>query len=157
MKAKTTLLSLLLLSAVSVMPAYANYFSDPRSGTSLNVGSAPSPTPEQLRILGDSYRLPPPPSARFSSDQAVMMEGRTVFGARGVPLGYVLTVDEYNDRVELQTPAGIAVSIPARLIADNGRSLMAPTLTRGEVRQMALEQTGRTVAAGYDVRGYPIE
>jgi len=43
---KTTLLSLLLLSAaVCVTPASANYFSNARLGVNLNVGSAPNPKP----------------------------------------------------------------------------------------------------------------
>src|ERR1041385_8159171 len=47
---KHTFLSLLLLSAaICVTPASANYFSNPRLGMNLNVGSAPNPTPAQLR------------------------------------------------------------------------------------------------------------
>ena len=97
MKAKTTLLSLLLLSAVCAAPAYANYFSDPRTGVNLNVGSAPSPTVEQHRAIGDSVYGPPPPPPRYyrgqfyrqrysedSVDQALLnMEGRPVFGEGG--------------------------------------------------------------------------
>ncbi len=42
--------SLLLLSAVvCVTPASANYFSHPEVGTNLNIGSAPNPTPADLR------------------------------------------------------------------------------------------------------------
>lgn len=50
----TTLMSLLLLSAVCATPASANFFSNSRWNTMLNVGSAPSPTPAQLRAIGDS-------------------------------------------------------------------------------------------------------
>jgi len=47
---KHTFLSLLLLSAaICVTPASANYFANPRLGMNLNVGSAPNPTPAQLR------------------------------------------------------------------------------------------------------------
>jgi outer membrane protein OmpA-like peptidoglycan-associated protein len=47
---KNTIRSLLLLSAViCVTPASANYFSHPESGTNLNIGSAPNPTPADLR------------------------------------------------------------------------------------------------------------
>jgi len=53
MKTKT-LLSLLLLSAVCATPASANWFSNSKLNTMLNIGSAPSPTPEQLRAIGDS-------------------------------------------------------------------------------------------------------
>ena len=50
----TTMMSLLLLSAVCATPASANFFSNSRWNTMLNVGSAPSPTPAQLRAIGDS-------------------------------------------------------------------------------------------------------
>jgi len=53
MKTKT-MLSLLLLSAVCATPASANFFSNPRLNMMLNVGSAPNPTPQQLRAIGDS-------------------------------------------------------------------------------------------------------
>lgn len=46
-----TILSLLLLSAVCVTPASANYFSNPRLGVNLNVGSAPNPKPSDLRAI----------------------------------------------------------------------------------------------------------
>ena len=47
---KNTFRSLLLLSAViCVTPASANYFSNPAQGTNLNIGSAPNPTPSDLR------------------------------------------------------------------------------------------------------------
>ncbi|HYM18781.1 MAG TPA: hypothetical protein VEU06_09475 [Micropepsaceae bacterium] len=47
---KTKLLvSVLLLSAAAITPSYANYFSNPRLGINLNVGSAPSPTPQDIR------------------------------------------------------------------------------------------------------------
>ena len=45
---KRTILSLLLLSA-AITPAAANYFSNPHIGMNLNIGSAPNPTPAQLR------------------------------------------------------------------------------------------------------------
>jgi len=48
------ILSVLLLSAVCASPASANYFSNPRTGVNLNVGSAPNPTPAELRLLGES-------------------------------------------------------------------------------------------------------
>ena len=42
---KKTLISLLLISTVCATPALANYFSNPRTGINLNVGSAPNPKP----------------------------------------------------------------------------------------------------------------
>lgn len=69
---KKAILSVLLLSAVCASPASANYFANPITGTTLNIGSAPNPTPAQLRLLGESRVVvaentipaaPPPPPA----------------------------------------------------------------------------------------------
>jgi hypothetical protein len=43
------LLPMLLLSAVFVSPASANWFSNPEVNINLNIGSAPNPTPDQIR------------------------------------------------------------------------------------------------------------
>ena len=43
------LLPVLLLSAVFVSPASANWFSNPEININLNIGSAPSPTPDDIR------------------------------------------------------------------------------------------------------------
>jgi outer membrane protein OmpA-like peptidoglycan-associated protein len=71
---KKAILSLLLLSAaISVAPASANYFSNPKIGMNLNVGSAPNPTPSQLRsavtveekttvYTQTTEAVPPPPA-----------------------------------------------------------------------------------------------
>jgi outer membrane protein OmpA-like peptidoglycan-associated protein len=45
-----TLISLLLISTVCATPAFANYFSNPRMGTSLNIGSAPNPRPKPVIV-----------------------------------------------------------------------------------------------------------
>ncbi len=60
---KNAIRSLLLLSAVvCVTPASANYFSHPELGTNLNIGSAPNPTPADLRrAFGGVTRIDPPP------------------------------------------------------------------------------------------------
>ena len=42
-------LSVLLLSAVAITPATANWFSNPKEGILRNIGSAPNPTPEDVR------------------------------------------------------------------------------------------------------------
>jgi len=54
------LMSLLLLTAVCATPASANYFSNSKWNIMLNIGSAPSPTPAQLRAIGDSTYGPAP-------------------------------------------------------------------------------------------------
>jgi outer membrane protein OmpA-like peptidoglycan-associated protein len=64
---KKAILSILLLSAVCASPASANYFSNPVTGMNLNIGSAPNPTPAQLRVLNETRVaeniIPPPPPA----------------------------------------------------------------------------------------------
>src|SRR5262249_44121539 len=116
---KTTIISLLLLSTMSVAPAFANYFANPRTNTMLNIGSAPSPTPEMLRRIGDSNFTGPPPVAMVPNSgpaygeplsfdatsprsavivgprmRAVDLEYKTVFGAGGERLGAVIAFDE---------------------------------------------------------------
>jgi hypothetical protein len=46
---KKIVMPLLLLSAAFITPAYANYFSNPRTGVTLNIGSAQNPTPDDIR------------------------------------------------------------------------------------------------------------
>jgi len=40
---------LLLVAAGFITPASANYFSNPYTGVTLNIGSAPNPTPQDIR------------------------------------------------------------------------------------------------------------
>jgi len=42
-------LSVMLLSAMCATPAFANFFYNPYTNINLNVGSAPSPTPREVR------------------------------------------------------------------------------------------------------------
>jgi len=47
---KTTMaLSVLLISAASATPSFANYFHNPHWNLNRNIGSAPSPTPRDIR------------------------------------------------------------------------------------------------------------
>jgi hypothetical protein len=43
------MLPLLVIPAALVSTAHANWFSDPRTGVSLNIGSAPNPTSADIR------------------------------------------------------------------------------------------------------------
>ena len=48
--AKTTvLLPVVLMSVALATPAYSNWFSNPYTGINRNIGSAPSPTPQDIR------------------------------------------------------------------------------------------------------------
>jgi hypothetical protein len=75
MRAKMTL-SVLLLSAVCATPVFANYFSNPRANINLNIGSAASPTPRDIR----ENRLPKvvhaaPSGANVVADDATKNTG----------------------------------------------------------------------------------
>jgi len=51
---RASILALLLVSGALATPAYANWFHNPYIGINLNIGSAPNPTPADLR----AERLP---------------------------------------------------------------------------------------------------
>ena len=165
MKTVKTMASLLLLSAVAMSPAHANWFSNPRLGLNLNIGSAPNPTPEQLRAVGDSTYAPRvlhteiapvqpysthvayvPHHEDISSAAMFRMEGKPVIGAHGMRLGYILAVDHGSKMAELQTTGGVGVAMPVGLLTDRGGHLTAATMSKADVVAMAKTQTGRTVA-----------
>ncbi len=169
MRTTNTMMSLLLLSAVFIAPASANWFSNPKTNTMLNIGSAPNPTPADLRAIGDSKfaiaytaattvqaqsqaTIMPDHVQPMNTAQLTQMEGRTVFGSYGEKLGSVLAVDLDLRSIELQTPRGIAVAMPASLFVQKHGRVMAPTTSRADVMAMAKTQTGRTVAINIDRR-----
>ena len=79
---KKTILSLLLLSAAfAVTPASANYFSNPAIGMNLNVGSAPNPTPADLR----ENRLPIVTKDEDNSNAAAAEKTASADTARSAP------------------------------------------------------------------------
>ncbi len=170
MRTINTMMSLLLLSAVCITPASANWFSNPKTGTMLNIGSAPNPTPADLRAIGDTtlaiatepgvtstqiaYVQPTQVAyvQTMNTAQLSGMEGRTVWSSHGERLGFILTVDQSKQLAELQTPKGIAVSMPASLMMEKHGRLTAFTTSRADVMAMAKTQTGRTVAINIDRR-----
>lgn len=139
---KITLTTLLLLSAVMVSPASANWFSRPDIGVQLNVGSAPNPTPDDLRALYANY-----PGTNYSqADVLRSMTGKVVYGENGEALGYILAVDERARLASLQLPTGIAVTIETDMLMNEANRVIAPTLSRADVMEMAQAQTGRQYA-----------
>jgi len=73
---RKTIVPLLLLSALIATPASANYFSNPRAGVNLNIGSAPNPKPSDYRtvhiaqaepvpVVAPPPAPPPPPVAEY--------------------------------------------------------------------------------------------
>ena len=139
MKTRTkTVMSLLLLSAVIATPAAANWFARPAVGINLNVGSAPSPSPYDLRIV-EGYAV-------IRQPQVITVEvlRETVIGENGEMLGTILTVDEGPQLVEVQLPTGVTVAVEARF--DEPNRVVAPTLSRADKLEMARAQTGTAVA-----------
>src|SRR5882724_11562246 len=171
MRTTNTMMSLLLLSAVFITPASANWFSNPKTGTMLNVGSAPNPTPADLRAIGDSkiavaYTTEPrfvatqtqtiAPTQTLTTVQLDRLEGRPVSGSHGERLGTILAVDQDTQMIDLQTARGIAVSMPASLLVEKHGRVMALTTSRADVMAMAKTQTGRTVAINIDRRPHAL-
>ena len=174
MKTPNAMLSLLLLSAVCVTPAHANWFSNSQTGTMRNIGSAPNPTPADLRALRDADKAPVirrtnvsnlgyvpkpvayelPKKSAHAAPQASLtrLEGKTVYGAHGARLGSILAVNLKSRMAELQAPSGIAVAMPASWLVDKGQRVVAPSISPLDVMAMAKSQTGRTVAINVDHR-----
>ena len=127
---KTTLATVLLLSAVMAAPASANWFFRPDVGISLNVGSAPNPTPNDLRILYGPLRYG---VTRISVDVMRDMIGKSVYGENGEHLGMIASVDTQHRLVELQMPNGRSVAVDANFLINEPDRVLAPTLSMAEV------------------------
>jgi hypothetical protein len=132
-----TLATLLLLSAAMVMPASANWFSRPDIGVQLNVGSAPNPTPNDLRALYGPARYGFYSTTRISLDTLRDMGGKTVYGENGEQLGFISGIDETARVVELQLPDGRVVDVDAGLLVNEPDRVVAPTLSMAEVMALA--------------------
>ena len=173
MRTHNTMMSLLLLSAVFITPASANWFSNPKTNTMLNIGSAANPTSADLRAIGDSkvavaytteprfvaaqtQTIAPETSQTMNTVQLDRLEGRQVSGSHGERLGTILAVDQDTQMIELQTARGIAVAMPASLLVEKHGRVMATTTSRADVMAMAKSQTGRTVAINIDRRPHAL-
>ena len=180
MKTSKMMMSMLAAAAICASPAYANWFSNPRTNTNLNIGSAPNPTPADLRgaetiiphssgHFGEPTRLGAnelyqhdytfeeqtivPQKTALTDAQLTALEGKTVRGAHGARLGYILAVDHNSRVAEIQTPGGIGVAVPTMLLADKGNHIAAPTMSRTDMTAMAKSQTGRTLAMNVGLNG----
>ncbi len=171
MRTHATILSALLLAAAVTAPAHANWFSEGFFGHK-NVGSAPNPTPDDLRAIGDSdrgigksyvfdrrdghwheivrvqARVTPPLRVRpaaFTRETTLTelraMDGKMVVNAKGVKLGRILTVDEGAGTVILQTTQTPAVTVPAGLLTNGKTRVMAKTLSKKDLMDMARTQS----------------
>ena len=134
---KTGITTLLLLAAVvAATPASANWFFRPGAGVSLNVGSAPNPTPNDLRILYGPNRYSVYPT-RISVEVLRDMTGKTVYGENGERLGMIATVDEVSRLAELQLADGRSIAVDANLLINEMDRVIAPTLSLAEVMARA--------------------
>jgi hypothetical protein len=133
----------LLLSAACFGPAYANYFHNPVTNTNLNVGSAPNPTPADLRAIGDSiYAFDASPGTKHQglSD----MQGKMVVGAHGENMGVVLAIDDIDKVVLIETPMAMHVVVAAQELKDESGKVVAVTLVPVRLAELATAQNGRT-------------
>src|SRR5215472_11641942 len=112
-----------LLAAACASPAAANYFSNPATNRMLNVGSAPSPTPDQLRLIGDSYLVGP--RAELSD-----MVGKNVYGKNREFLGTIRAVDEAGQMADMQLPTGVVITIATADLVDRNDRVIAPNMSR---------------------------
>jgi hypothetical protein len=87
--------------------ASANGFSNPNTNTMLDIGSAPNPTPADLRAIGDAkFAVAHATEPRFVATQTqtiVMLEyfqamstAQLESGSHGETLAYILAVDQDN-------------------------------------------------------------
>ena len=128
---KTTLATVLLLSAMIAAPASANWFARPDVGVNLNVGSAPNPTPNDLRVLYGPLRY------QVSVGALRDMTGKSVYGENGEHLGMIAAVDERYRLVEMRIPDGRSVVIAGGLLINEPDRVIAPTLSMAEVMAAA--------------------
>ena len=181
MKSSKTMMAMLAAAAICTSPAYANWFSNPVTNTNLNIGSAPNPTPADLRygvspiphsneparLIGSAYVAPegrtnfvqetvyetgPTVTHHMTDAQLTALEGKRVIGAHGAQLGYILAVDHKAGIAEVQTPSGIGVAVSTMVLAEKGNHIAAPTMSKMDMMAMAKSQTGRTVAMNIDLR-----
>jgi len=140
-----TMMSVLLMSVAMAAPASANWFSRPAIGINLNIGSAPNPTPYDLRYA-EGYYVGRPLVENVSLDTLRAMDGKTVYGANGEILGSILTVDEMAGLADVQLPTGVAVAVAANRLVNERDRVVAPRISQTDILAMAQTQTGRIVA-----------
>jgi hypothetical protein len=130
MKKSALMMCLLMSAAAFAAPASANWFARPGAGINLNVGSAPNPTPADLRALYGPSRYA---YAVITPEVLRDMEGKAVYGENGEMLGVIATVDLTAGLVALHTTNGKAVALDADLLVNQRDRVIAPTLSMTEV------------------------
>jgi hypothetical protein len=109
-------------------PAFANYFHDPNANINLNIGSAPNPTPEDLRAAeGRPNRGP--------IDLKALL-GKPVYGGDGMFVGAISDVDTDRDLAAVRIAQNEAVALPGKSLIDDGARVFAPNVTKAQVLSM---------------------
>ena len=84
--------------------------------------------------------------------KASNLEGKRVIGKNGAVLGYVLAVNDRARVIDLQTPGGIAITLPESRLRMFGGQVYALNMGRHDVLAMERSQAGRTTAMNMDLR-----
>ena len=145
---KTTLVSAVLLSAIFVAPVVAQTFIDETPETVIITPRGHYTIPRVFDIPAQQrwgYRTMLANNSWTSGDMQ-QMEGRRVVSFRGEFLGIVSAIDIAGQLVQVHTPGGVSVAIPIVLLQNKGDRLYAPTLSQSRFLDMAVRQTGTTVA-----------
>jgi hypothetical protein len=119
MKARRTLIPLLILSAIFATTVLA---SDSKFPLSFGSASVSAQLRHNVGALTD-------------------MEGKEVPGKYNEYLGHILAVDERGKLAELQIPTGVALPLPTDLLIDESDHVRAPTISRGDILAM-IRKTG---------------
>jgi hypothetical protein len=146
---KRTVAYWLLFSAALCMPAYANYFHNPITHMNLNIGSAPNPTPADLRTIGDAsyaFDARSDSGARNASRTELQaMTGKTASDMGGENLGVIVATDDLDKVVLLETPMGAHIVVSAQLLSGDGPKVVAATITPMRLTDIARAQKGEAV------------
>jgi len=145
---KIKLVSAMLLSAVFAAPAFAQAFIDETPETVIITPRGNYTIPRAYDIplrerWGHRTRLA---NNSWTSGDMQRMAGKRVISFLGENLGTVTAVDIAGQLVQLHTPGGVSVAIPIVLLQDKGDRLYAPTTSQSRLLDMAVRQTGTTVA-----------
>ena len=145
---KKTLISLLLISTVCATPAFANYFSNPRMGTNLNIGSAPNPKPAPRIIEQTAYvAVPNTPVAAAAPSAEALPPPLIVAEAAPPPLpppvirSFIVFFD--FDRSNLSPEAKQVVAVAVKTANDTG---MARILVTGHTDTVGTQRYNQALS-----------
>jgi hypothetical protein len=146
---KIKLVSAMLFSALFAAPALAQTFIDEAPETVIIVPKGNYTIPRAYDLpaeqkWGHRTRLA---NNSWTSGDMQRMEGKTITSFRGEFLGTVTAVHIAGQLVQVHTPGGVSVAIPIVLLQDKGDRLYAPTTSQSQLMDMAVRQTGTTVAS----------